>query len=160
MSDVTHRNHGLRFEKSQLVEFCLGRRRLTFACSQWPCAWCCMWFGADRKVSIERWYLSPYIEKPLNSKVIKSFVPELRSCKCFFCFGIPMLYMDIMNVLRTGMNMSISRIHIWLCYIMSNILDCGLVVSSNLCHDITFTFRLIPKENVLNPLSSHQLWVP
>ena len=23
--------------------------------------------------------------------------------------------MDIMNVLRTGMNMSISRIHIWLC---------------------------------------------
>ena len=25
--------------------------------------------------------------------------------------------MDIMNVLCTGMNMSISRIHIWLCYI-------------------------------------------
>ena len=24
---------------------------------------------------------------------------------------------DIMNVLRTGMNMSISRIHIWLCNI-------------------------------------------
>ena len=26
--------------------------------------------------------------------------------------------MDIMNILRTGMNMSISRIHIWLCYIL------------------------------------------
>ena len=26
-----------------------------------------------------------------NSKVIKSFVPELRSRKCFLCFGIPML---------------------------------------------------------------------
>ena len=28
-----------------------------------------------------------------------------------------MCVMDIMNVLRTGMNMSISRIHVWLCYI-------------------------------------------
>ena len=51
-----------------------------------------MWFGADRKVSIERWYLSPYVEKPLNSKVIKSLVLELRSRKCFSCFGIPMFY--------------------------------------------------------------------
>ena len=37
-------------------------------------------------------YLSPYVEKPLYSKVIKSFVPELRSRKCFSCFGIPMFY--------------------------------------------------------------------
>ena len=37
-------------------------------------------------------YLSPYVEEPLNSKVIKSFVPELRSRKCFSCFGIPMFY--------------------------------------------------------------------
>ena len=36
--------------------------------------------------------LSPYVEKPLNSKVIKSFVPELRSRKCFSCFEIPMFY--------------------------------------------------------------------
>ena len=36
--------------------------------------------------------LSPYVEKPFNSKVIKSFVPELRSRKCFFLyFGITML---------------------------------------------------------------------
>ena len=47
--------------------------------------------GADGKVSIERLYLSPRVEKPFNSKVIKSFVPELRSRKCFSCFGIPML---------------------------------------------------------------------
>ncbi len=42
-------------------------------------------------------YLSPYVEKPFNSKVIKSFVPELRSRKCFLCFGIPMLsiYMSL-----------------------------------------------------------------
>ena len=35
--------------------------------------------------------LSPYVEKPFNSKVIKSFVPDLSSRKCFSCFGIPML---------------------------------------------------------------------
>ena len=78
------------WEKSKM-----GRRMLTFACSpkpgQWPCGGCHPWFGADGKVSIERWYHSPYVEKPFNSKVIKSFVPELRSRKCFSCFGIPML---------------------------------------------------------------------
>ena len=79
-----------RFEKSQLVEFCLGGRRLTFARSPRPCGRCCTWFWVDGKASIERWYLSPYVEKPFNSKVIKSFVPELRSRKCFSCFGIPM----------------------------------------------------------------------
>ena len=47
---------------------------------------------ADGKASIERLCLSPYVEKSFNSKVIKSFVPELRSRKCFSCFGIPMFY--------------------------------------------------------------------
>ena len=37
-------------------------------------------------------YLSPYVEQPLNSKVIKSFVPQLRSCKCFSCLEILMFY--------------------------------------------------------------------
>ena len=79
--------------------------------------------GAEWKVSIERLCLSlPYVEKPFNSKVIKSFVPELRSrkCFCFFCVSgflcyLYMCFMDIMNVLSTDINMSISRIHIWLC---------------------------------------------
>ena len=61
-------------------------------------------------------YLSPYVENPFNSKVIKSFVPEQRSRKCFFVFRdsyvIYMCVMDIMNVLRTGMNMTISHIRI------------------------------------------------
>ena len=43
--------------------------------------------GADGKVVIERLYLSlPYVEKPFNSKVIKSFVPELRNRQVFFVF--------------------------------------------------------------------------
>ena len=41
-------------------------------------------------------YLSPYVKKPLNSKVIKSFVPELKSHKCFSCFGIPMFYVYVL----------------------------------------------------------------
>ena len=61
----------------------LGRRWLTFASSpkpgQWPCGGVRTWWGANGKVSIERLCLSPYVGKPLNSKVIKSFVPELRN---------------------------------------------------------------------------------
>ena len=36
-------------------------------------------------------YLSPYVET-FNSKVIKGFVPELRSRKCFCLSRIPMFY--------------------------------------------------------------------
>ena len=67
-------------------------------------------------------YLSPYVKKSFNSKVINSFVPELRSPKCFSCFEIPMLsmcVMDIINVLHSGMNTSISHIHVWLCNTVS-----------------------------------------
>ena len=81
------------FEKSQLAEFCLEGWMLTFPRSLAAALWQvshAIW--GDGKVSIERWYLSPYIEKLFNSKVIKSFVPELRSRKCFSCFGIPMFY--------------------------------------------------------------------
>ena len=68
------------------VESCLGRRRLTFACSRRP------WVGAARDGGGGRWksqsrknvYLSPYVEEPINSKVIKSFVPELRSRYVFW----------------------------------------------------------------------------
>ena len=34
--------------------------------------------------------------KTFNPKVIKSFVPELRSRKCFSCFGIPMFYVYVL----------------------------------------------------------------
>ena len=81
------------FEKVSWVESFLGRRLLTFACSLKP------WAGVARDEG-GRWksqnrknvYLSPYVEEPLNSKVIKSFGPELRSRKCFSCFQIPMFY--------------------------------------------------------------------
>ena len=101
VSDVTHRKRGLSFEKSQL-SFAVGRRRLIFACSPKPCGRCRTWFGADGKVSIERLCLSPYVEKHFNSKVIKSFVPELRSRKCFCVSGfLCYIYIWVMNILCT-----------------------------------------------------------
>ena len=89
------------FEESELVEFkrpngrveFLPRKKtVDFRSSPRPCGGCGTWFETDGKVVIERLCLSfPHVEKPFNSKVIKSFVPELRCRKCFSCFGIPML---------------------------------------------------------------------
>ena len=88
------------FEKvSVWVESCLGRRQLTFAFSWRPWAGVtCVgsrWKSKNRK----NVYLSPYVEEPFYylwvSKVIKSFVPELRSRKCFSCSDIPMFYVYI-----------------------------------------------------------------
>ena len=94
VSDVTHRKRRLRFEKKSVETETWARPRPNESVRYGRRT--CWGEEADGKVSIERWYLSPYIEKPLNSKVIKSFVPELRSRKCFLCFGIPMLYMNIL----------------------------------------------------------------
>ena len=99
-----------RLEKSQWAEIETWARPDEFVHYGRRACW-----GAHGNVIIERFSLSlPYVEKSFNSKVIKSFVPELRSHKCFLCFGIPMYMcvMDIMNILCTSMNMSISRIHI------------------------------------------------
>ena len=67
-----------------------GWEGLTFAEALGRChtRWGCRWKSQNRKIVP----LSPYVEKPLNSKVIKDFVPELRSRKCFSCFEIPMFY--------------------------------------------------------------------
>ena len=106
VSDITHRKRRLRFERSQLVEFCLGRRRLTLRARRSQAdglaAGVAHDGGADGKVSIEKCYLSPYVEKPFNSKVIKSFVPELKSRKCFFVFRDSyVIYEHFMNIICT-----------------------------------------------------------
>ena len=44
------------------------------------------WRGRWKSQNRKNVYLSPYVEEPLNSKVIKSFVPELRSRYVFFEF--------------------------------------------------------------------------
>ena len=122
-NDVTHRKRAEdfgRFWKSQWVELRQETERegLTFACSWRP------WAGVTRDKGGGRWKgqnrkivpLSPYVEKPLNSKVIKSFVPELWSRKCFSCFEIPMFYVIYIYIYIYEHYMSIAHIRIWLWY--------------------------------------------
>ena len=63
-----------------------------------------------------RWYLSPYFEKPLNSKVMKSFVPELRSRKCFFCVSGFLCHHICYIWTFYEYYMYVSHIHVWVCY--------------------------------------------
>ena len=72
--------HRTRRVDFRLLAETLGRCRTRWRGSRWK--------SQNRK----NVHLSPYVEEPLNSKVIKSFVPELRSRKCFACFEIPMFY--------------------------------------------------------------------
>ena len=54
-------------------------------------------------------YLSPYVEEPLNSKVIKSFVPELRSRYVFFEFRDSyVLCIYVMNILMYVSHIAVS----------------------------------------------------
>ena len=49
--------------------------------------WCVCGGGEEKSQNRKNVYLSPYVVEPLNSKVIKSFVLELRSRKCFCVSG-------------------------------------------------------------------------
>ena len=60
----------------------------------WVESWRCKSSQHRRIVS-----LSPYIERPFNLKIMKGFVPELRSRECFLCFAIPILYMCVMDII-------------------------------------------------------------
>ena len=81
--ELDREREGSTFGAQWLDEFARYGRRTRWGLAGWL---------ADGKASIERLCLSPYVEKPFNSKVIKSFVPELRSRKCFSCFGIHLFY--------------------------------------------------------------------
>ena len=83
-------------------------------------------------------YLSPYVDEPLNSKVIKSFVPELRSRKCLSCFEIPMFYVYIYEHY-----MSISHIRIWLWYRGPDVARRWGLPTSDLKHRKNFSIQLL-----------------
>ena len=113
--------HGgfLGFWKSQLEELRTGhrKRRVNFRGSQRPDEFArygrrTRWGGRWKSQNRKNVYLSPYVKEPLNSKVIKSFVPELRSrvfrvlrflCSMYICY-------------KHSMYVSRSHIHIWLWY--------------------------------------------
>ena len=63
-------------------------------------------------------YPSPYVEEPLSSKVIKSFVPELRSRKCFSCFRISTFYaMNIQCTFHTYPCHGMVHLYLCICYV-------------------------------------------
>ena len=108
--DVTHRKHAgdlgnlkkvSRVELSPASEedgwVSLARGGLVQVSHEIVGGWGCRWKSQTRKIVP----LSLYVEKPLNWKVIKSFVPEQRSPKCFSCFEIPMFYVLSLWTLRT-----------------------------------------------------------
>ena len=78
-------------------------RRIDFRGSQRPDKFACYrrrmrWGGRWKSQNRKNVYLSPHVEEPLNSKVIKCFVPELRSRKCFSCFEIRMFCVIYMYI--------------------------------------------------------------
>ena len=80
--------------------------------------------GLDGKVIIERLCISlPYVET-FNSKVIKGFVPELKSRYVFS--GIPMFYVYMLWTFRVRFNISISG---YATYILC---VCGVCVFDNI----------------------------
>ena len=71
------------------VESCCPKKKGDFCLLAEALGRCRMrWEGRWKSQNRKNVYLSPYVEESLNSKVIKSFVPELRSRKCFLCFKI------------------------------------------------------------------------
>ena len=94
-------NVGWDLRKVSELSFSVWGRRLTFGIrrDQTSSLWWvsrvvvvgCWWKSQRRKIV----YHSPHVEKPFNSKVIKSFVPELRSRKVFRVSGfLCYLYMS------------------------------------------------------------------
>ena len=87
----------------------LEREGSSFACSRRPWAGAAREGGDADKKSQNRKnvYLSPYVKEPLNSKVIKSFVPELRSRYVFFEFRdsyVLCIYMNIICPFRISVS--------------------------------------------------------
>ena len=98
--------------KSKLVEFLARKKKVDFRLlvEAKPVALRRVrtWFGADGKDSIERWYLSLYVEKPFNWKVIKKFrIWTKKSSSVFrvsglvFIFWIPDIGLEV-RVLANG----------------------------------------------------------
>ena len=107
VNDVTHRKRGLRFEKSLLVEIETWARPDEFVRYELRACWVGgRWKRRHRKIVP----LSSLCRKTFKLKGNKSFVPELRSRKCFCIFGISMFRNNYEH------SMNISHIHVWLCY--------------------------------------------
>ena len=82
--------------------------------------------GRWKSQSRKNVYLSPHVEEFLNSKVIKSIEPELRSRKCFSCFGIPMFYVYMLWTFYVRFTYSCMAMLHMVCKYKSTNLNCSL----------------------------------
>ena len=86
-------------------------------------------------------YLSPYVEEPLNSKVIKSFVPELRSRYVFFEFR----YSYVLSLWTFDVHFTRSRILLW--YNSTSITSSSTSITSSIgitWYRVSFGFSVGP----------------
>ena len=119
-NDVTHRKRAVdfgRFEKVSWVENWIPKEKGRLSGLAEAKRICALRAPHEmgRRWKSQNWknvYLSPYVEEPLNSKVIKSFVPELRNRKCFSCFENSMFYVYMLWTF----DVRFTRSHIWLWY--------------------------------------------
>ena len=93
-NDITHRKHAENFGNLKSVSWELDTKRdgwLLLAHGE-LCGGChmCWWGRRWKSQNTKIVPLPPYVAEPLNSKVIKGFVPELRSRYVFFVFWDPM----------------------------------------------------------------------
>ena len=115
---VTSHNGSMSWDLRKVrVEFLPLKKKVDFQSLPRPCGGCRAWWGVGRWKSQQTKivYHSPYVKKPFNSKVIKSFVPELRSHKCFCVLGF-LCYL----CMSYEHSMYISHIYVWLCNIYSS----------------------------------------
>ena len=105
VNDVMHRKSARRILgdlKKSAVESCGPKKKGDFrllAEALWrvPHVLEGKWKSQNRK----NVYLSPYVEEPLNLKVIKRFVPELRIVSVFVFRDSYVLCIYVMNILCT-----------------------------------------------------------
>ena len=134
----------LGFWKSQGVELRLAsgedgwlslarRSQASGLCGGCRTRWGVRWKSQNRK----NVYLSPYVEEPLNSKVIKSFAPELRSRKCFSGFEIPVLSLWTFDVHFTHSHI-MAMVHHYL-----GLLESGIVFSPSVMMNKTISGQVV-----------------
>ena len=72
------------WKKVSELNFSVRGRRLTFGARRGLAAGVARGLGQMEKSALKDGISLPYVEKPFNSKIIKSFVPELKSRQMFF----------------------------------------------------------------------------
>ena len=111
----------------------------------WVESWRCKSSQHGRVVS-----LTPYVEKPFNSKVIKSFVPELRSRQVLFVF----LDSDVIYI----WTLWTFCVQVWICLFRVSISDYVTRASHNLFSSVGRSWRKRRLHPFPHKQRVHRVW--